>query len=1797
MYRVFIALMLVFVSLALKAQDFVKTNPFETNFFIPNQGQFVSPFLEKDDSVYFALENDGQRYFFLKDGFVVLFNDLVRDESKESWIKEIKEKLYGRSGFTEEQFERLKIKSNCIRYRWKNVQNVIPYGIDSSSHYFTYGNNNYYSKGCKKIIYHNFYTNADLVFEIPKHGGIHYSFNCSAGFDHSQISWSLDNLDTIVFSSQKMQFISQLDTLVEYGLNVVQGGIAIPSKYNFDGHYFSFDIAYNLKSNIGFVIDPFVLSISNLRSGGPGNSKATDVDYDFASNLYVFGGGSASFLNPQNQRIAKYSSNGTHRWTFMGNVPSINWDSKGTNGAFGNFIVDKRNGKIYVGQGFENNIGTRIIRLDSNGIYNNYVSQANINFSELWDMAIDCKNNSVFGMGGSTYSNQNSAILDSLGNYSNFNFTGVALGTYPFGLSQDVVTTCLDDDKNLFVIVASNSTNLVNNQVYRLNKLYTQSIWNNALTNSSFNESNNKPFIGPFASNGFNGMNVNDYYVFTYDGSNIEAFDKNTGANVGSFVTIPGYQMLNQGGIVADHCNRVYVGGNNGAVNVLSFNGTNFVSLPDINLSGVLGRKIYDIKINREAGKLFICGDSFVSITNIPYVCTTGGIQLTSKMLCPNLGIVNISNFDSSAVYSFYWRDSTTHTSLKFSKNLFKSSDTLVGIIPNHLYSITVYSNINCSGPFKTIAFGGNKFLANQSFEICNGNSITVGNHTYSNSGVYVDTIYQGSCVTYLTTKLTVRPRYDIYRTYAICAGNAVHIGSHFYYSTGNYLDSLISYYGCDSIIHSHIIVGNSSSLIQNLVGCQGYPLIVGNKTYYNNGVFIDTLYNYVFCDSVVTTTMQFYPKTFYTQHLTTCYNHPIYVGNTAHSSPGVFVDYLKNRFGCDSIVTTYLAVVPYKSSGNSYNVCQGTPVVVGNHIYNSIGFFIDTLNSYLGCDSIVFSQISWKNIQYTNQSISTCSNNPLIVGNHIHTSSGFYIDTLISSNSCDSIVFSLLSVSTSQTITKNYHSCIPLTITVGNHSYSTTGVYRDTFTNIYQCDSIIITNLVIGTAKSKSQTIYLCNASVPIAVANHFYNLPGTYYDTIQTYLGCDSFITTTILNGIRHVRWKNIALCAGDKFNVGTHSYTTAGTFHDTLINIYGCDSFVNSIITIIPSSFLQQTLTICANKSIKIGNQIHNASGVYFDTLVNFRGCDSIVKTTLYIKPVSSFFQNIILCQGLFIQVGSKKHSLPGTYKDTLINYWGCDSVVTTVLTIKNRSFKVLNLNICSGDYVQIATHQYVNSGTYFDTLLNYNGCDSIIKTILTVHNVTLKQNSVTICSGQTYSIGTHTYNLAGIYWDTIKTVYNCDSIVKTILSVGTNSIKNQTVSICNGNSIQVGIHNYSVSGTYYDHLVNYVGCDSSVTTVLQVKPSYKRNNFFTVCAGDTLNLNGQLIIKTGVYIDSFSSVLGCDSVIINNVNVLAPIIKFASYTFCKGDTLLINGQTFPGQGLFTDTFVSWNGCDSVQMTNIQINSSYLESNKVLLCDGQTYLFNGHNYSVSGIYYDTLSTFKLCDSIIKTILQVDHIYRDSLNYTICTGDSLVLGSFIHKVQGLYFDTIKRIGSCDSILIVNLNISTSVVELSVKPDTVFFAGDKLTLKATPNLSTDSIINWYPLELISNVNDWEQSIKPTQSTWLNVITLNEFGCKASDSLHITLISLVTPNVFTPNGDGQNDKFYVYGNGEVAIKKIMIYNRWGEKVFECSDSNIGWDGTYMGSPQPMDTYSYQVIIDHKGHFFDKTINGSFTLLR
>jgi len=71
-------------------------------------------------------------------------------------------------------------------------------------------------------------------------------------------------------------------------------------------------------------------------------------------------------------------------------------------------------------------------------------------------------------------------------------------------------------------------------------------------------------------------------------------------------------------------------------------------------------------------------------------------------------------------------------------------------------------------------------------------------------------------------------------------------------------------------------------------------------------------------------------------------------------------------------------------------------------------------------------------------------------------------------------------------------------------------------------------------------------------------------------------------------------------------------------------------------------------------------------------------------------------------------------------------------------------------------------------------------------------------------------------------------------------------------------------------------------------------------------------------------------------------------------------------------------------------------------------------------------------------------------------------------------------------------------------------------------------------------------------------------------------VDVIFPTAFSPNNDGHNDVFKPALLGIVSVKDFIVYNRWGEKIFESNVMGIGWDGTFKAATQPVGAYVYYI---------------------
>ncbi len=506
---------------------------------------------------------------------------------------------------------------------------------------------------------------------------------------------------------------------------------------------------------------------------------------------------------------------------------------------------------------------------------------------------------------------------------------------------------------------------------------------------------------------------------------------------------------------------------------------------------------------------------------------------------------------------------------------------------------------------------------------------------------------------------------------------------------------------------------------------------------------------------------------------------------------------------------------------------------------------------------------------------------------------------------------------------------------------------------------------------------------------------------------------------------------------------------------------------------------------------------------------------------------------------------------------------------------------SLNICQGDSVFIGGAYRKNSGTFYDTLSSQYFCDSIYQTNLLVLPKPQRNENLQICQGDSVFLQNSFRKISGIYRDTIVSGSGCDTVVVTNLQVLSSFDISNSIEICNGDSVLIAGTYRQSPGLYRDTLQAQNSCDSIITTQLNVLAAFNHAQNLEICAGDSVFLGGEWRKSSGNYVDTLQTTGGCDSVITTALNLIPIAQSFASVTICNGDSLFIGGAWRKVDGNYRDTLVSASGCDSIVTTRLTIDNILQGFRNIDLCQGDSIFLQGAWQNIAGTYRDTLAGTAGCDSVINTQLTINPLPQKVVKLERCAGDSILInGLYLSSDTSITISKPAFPGLCDSIVTYQLDFE------KVQSDFDFAAdqGNPTTI-VFENFSIGNMLS-YTWDFGDGSGSSQESPGHTfseEGTYqVSLVATSDKGCSDTLTRSVTIFieeplepQMEVPNVFTPNGDGINDFFTVAGQGW-PVFSISIYNRWGGLVYQSNDLNFKWDGKHNGNDCAAGTYMYLV---------------------
>lgn len=187
---------------------------------------------------------------------------------------------------------------------------------------------------------------------------------------------------------------------------------------------------------------------------------------------------------------------------------------------------------------------------------------------------------------------------------------------------------------------------------------------------------------------------------------------------------------------------------------------------------------------------------------------------------------------------------------------------------------------------------------------------------------------------------------------------------------------------------------------------------------------------------------------------------------------------------------------------------------------------------------------------------------------------------------------------------------------------------------------------------------------------------------------------------------------------------------------------------------------------------------------------------------------------------------------------------------------------------------------------------------------------------------------------------------------------------------------------------------------------------------------------------------------------------------------------------------------------------------------------------------------------------------------------------------VAGTYDFSIQDANSCEQNTSIDIPSPPNRI-VTLEPELFIDFGDSVEIRPVANFIPNTVV-WNPNNFLTTPDSLITFARPLETVTYNLLAQDTSGCSATASITINVErnrEIFIPNVFSPNGDGRNDRFAIFTGKEVAgVSTLQIFDRWGGQVFVASDfipndESLGWDGTYRGEPVNTGVYTYFAEIE------------------
>ena len=693
----------------------------------------------------------------------------------------------------------------------------------------------------------------------------------------------------------------------------------------------------------------------------------------------------------------------------------------------------------------------------------------------------------------------------------------------------------------------------------------------------------------------------------------------------------------------------------------------------------------------------------------------------------------------------------------------------------------------------------------------------------------------------------------------------------------------------------------------------------------------------------------------------------------------------------------------------------------------------------------------------------------------------------------------------------------------MGFNQHTTPGTYRmKLISQVTGCDSIVNFTIKHTEALRTDIDTTICQGDY-ISFGGKQINEAGTYIDTLQAcelYGGCDSIVTLHLgIRGTNHVV-NNQTILHGESYEWYGYHFTESIVKDTVFTNAAGCDSTIVLNLTVKYAEPQYVYDTICKGDSYTWMDKSYSMAGAYNDTVrVAGQADQPMVLNLTVIEPVNTTITTSIL-HGESYQWFDEELTESAVKDTVLVSAAGCDSIVTLSLTVKYADVVYSEAAICQGDTYTWLNKEYSAAGTYLDTVRVEGQADQVLGLVLTVNKPTSAVLPVSILHGESYPWFDEVLTESAVKDTVITNVAGCDSVVTLNLTVTYKATEYVSDAVCQGESYTWLGKEYSAAGTYYDTVRTAGAADQPMALVLSVNMPSAYEYAAQICEGDAYDFNGQLLSEAGTYHDTLANMHGCDSIVTLRLTVYEPENQTLDVTICHGSSYLFNGVELAKTGTYYDSIVDNHGCDAIITLNLTVNEPLTGTHYAEFC-GESYTYQGVPYT-AGTHEVWIKNEQGCDSIVTLVLTQTYDVHDTLNVTLCAGETYSDENFTVNKPGTYYSETVQPGGCTTFHV------------------LYFANYESEIE-----QVDSVLT---TELPFSYMDLYYGIGTQPGVYVDTInTISVEGCDLTiyHTLYVTENQGVI-DIYVE--DGKNIKKVIYQNQMYIVRPDGWYNVSGQKV-------------------------------------------------